>query len=140
MVSHEAKTTIPNASRLPGVPGAKTTIAIVATIASTLASSAIAQTVAIIGTGTSKCSRFNLAVAERPLEEREYFAWAQGYMSGILFSAPPGVDDRLVLNPERLPIVSQLTFLRTFCQRFPDATYSDGTEALYRELGGIAIK
>lgn len=122
-------------------PGAKTTIAVVASLASILAGSgAIAQTVAIIGTGTSKCSRFNAAVAERPLEEREYFAWAQGYMSGILLSAPPGVDDGLVLNPERLLVVSQMTFLRAFCQRFPDATYSDGAEALYRELGGTAIK
>ena len=118
-----------------------TIIATAVSFAGILAGSGgLAQTVAIIGTGTSKCSRFNVAVAERPLEEREYFALAQCYSSGIVLSGPPGVDGGLALNPEGLLIVSQLAFLRAFCQRFPDATYSDGAEALYRELGGTAIK
>lgn len=61
-------------------------------------------------------------------------------MSGILFTAPIGVDEQLTLLPMRFPIVAQLAFLRAYCERFPEAAYSDGVEALYRDLGGAAIK
>jgi hypothetical protein len=104
------------------------------------AAPAIAQTVAIVGTGTAACSRFTAAIAARPIEEREYFSWAQGYMSGILLSAPPGVDEGLALTSDALPIPSQLAFVKAFCERYPSASYSDSVETLYRALGGKAIK
>ena len=61
-------------------------------------------------------------------------------MSGILFTAPIGVDERMTLLPMGFPIAAQLAFLRAYCDRFPEAAYSDGVEALYRELGGTAVK
>jgi hypothetical protein len=104
------------------------------------ASGAMSQTIAIVGTGTASCSRFTSAIADRPLEEREFFAWGQGYMSGILFTAPAGVDDGLSLTPESFPIPAQIAFVRAFCDQFPTATYSEGVETLYRALGGKAVK
>lgn len=103
-------------------------------------SGAMAQTVAIVGTGTASCSQFMMAIADRPVEEREYFAWAQGYMSGILLTAPAGVDDGLSLTPKAFPVAAQIAFVRAFCERFPATTYSDGIETLYRALGGKAVK
>ena len=61
-------------------------------------------------------------------------------MSGILLAAPIGVDEQLTLLPVRFPIAAQLAFLRAYCERSPEASYSDGVETLYRELGGTAIK
>lgn len=103
-------------------------------------SSASSQTVAIVGTGTAACSRFNAVIIDRPNEEREYFAWAQGYMSGVLLSASAGVDDVLSLNPDAFPLAAQIAFVRVFCERFPESHYSDGVETLYRALGGKAIR
>lgn len=101
---------------------------------------AMAQTVAIVGTGTASCLQFTTAIADKPIDEREYFAWGQGYMSGILLAAPAGVDDGLSLAPESFPIPAQIAFIRAFCGQFPTATYSDGIETLYRALGGKAVK
>lgn len=98
------------------------------------------QTVAIVGTGTASCAQFVSAVAIRPLEEREYFSWAQGYMSGILLSAPAGVDEGLSLTPAALPIRAQLAFVKAFCEQFPSANYSDSVETLYHTLSGRSIK
>lgn len=98
------------------------------------------QTIAIVGTGTASCAQFIEAVSVRPVEEREYFSWAQGYMSGILLSAPAGVDEGLSLTPAALPIRAQLSFVKAFCEQFPSASYSDSVETLYRALGGRAIK
>lgn len=98
------------------------------------------QTIAIVGTGTASCAQFIEAVSIRPVEEREYFSWAQGYMSGILLSAPAGVDEGLSLTPAALPIRAQLSFVKAFCEKFRSANYSDSVETLYRALGGRAIK
>ncbi|UZF90934.1 hypothetical protein [Bosea sp. NBC_00550] len=103
-------------------------------------SGAQAQLVAVVGTGTAKCSQFNDSIVVRVEEEREYFAWAQGYMSGVLIGAPPNVDDNLLLIPEGFPIAAQMNFMRSFCKNRPSSSYSDGVEALYRALGGKALR
>lgn len=115
-------------------------IALLASLATFQASIARAQMVAVVGTGTAKCSKYLAEITAKAEAEREYFSWAQGYMSGILLSAPPGVDDAMLLIPEKMPITSQISFMREFCTRQPDVSYSDGVEALYRALGGTAVK
>jgi len=66
--------------------------------------------------------------------ERDYLAWAQGYMSGILVSRPPGVDQGLDLNPASFDMSNQLRFLRDYCRKSASANFADAVEALYKRL------
>ena len=47
----------------------------------------------IVGLGAATCQQFNDDVKSNPLVRRDYLAWAQGFMSGVLLSRPPGVDE-----------------------------------------------
>ena len=60
---------------------------------------ASAQMVKIVGIGAASCAHFNEEIARDPRSERDYFAWAQGFMSGVLAQAPLGVDEGLDLDP-----------------------------------------
>lgn len=95
-----------------------------------------AQAVKIVGIGASSCIRFKQDVSETPSVEKDYFAWAQGFMSGALFRAPPGVDEDLDLTPPSFPLESQADFLSKFCADHPDQDYLDATRALYHRLRG----
>ena len=65
----------------------------------------------IVGLGATTCQRFNDDVRSNPLVRRDYLAWAQGFMSGILLSRPASVDEGLDLNPTTFDLVNQLHFL-----------------------------
>lgn len=93
-----------------------------------------AQSVKIVGIGASTCTRFLQEIDGNPPAEREYFAWAQGYMSGLLIRAPAGKDEDLDLTPPAFPLLKQAAFLRTFCGTNRDADYSDAVNTLYRTL------
>jgi len=53
----------------------------------------------IVGPGAATCQRVNDDIESNPLLRRDYLAWVQGFMSGILSSRPPGVDEGLNLAP-----------------------------------------
>ncbi|PZR85776.1 MAG: hypothetical protein DI537_30105 [Stutzerimonas stutzeri] len=93
-----------------------------------------AQTVKIVGIGASSCQYFLRETSGRPEVEKNFLAWAQGYMSGLLWRAPPGKDEDLDLMPEAYPLLKQAEFLRSFCERNPGADYSDGVTELYLTL------
>lgn len=95
-----------------------------------------AQTAKIVGIGASGCARFNEEIVSTPSAERDYLAWAQGFMSGALVRAPPGVDEGLDLTPPSFPLQSQADFLRAFCARRPGEDYMDAVRALYHRLRG----
>jgi hypothetical protein len=95
---------------------------------------AFGQHVKIVGIGASSCARFVEEIAGRPAVERDYVAWAQGFMSASLLLAPKGMDEGLDLAPESFRLQQQATFLRDFCERNPERAYSDGVIALYRTL------
>ncbi|WP_336490707.1 hypothetical protein [Methylobacterium nigriterrae] len=61
-----------------------------------IATTAQAQTAKVVGHGASACARFNDEIHDNPALEREYFAWAQGFMSRALMRAPSGVDKTLI--------------------------------------------
>jgi ABC-type dipeptide/oligopeptide/nickel transport system ATPase component len=88
----------------------------------------------IVGLGATTCKNFVSDVEQNARVQRDYFAWAQGFMSGVLMRAPPGVDEGLELNPPAFPLLRQIEFLRSFCARNPDKDYSDGVIELYRAL------
>ena len=97
---------------------------------------ALTQTANIVGLGAATCKEFNRDVQRNFHIQRDYFAWAQGFMSGILMRAPPGEDEDLELNPPEFPLQKQAEFLRNFCAKNPGKDYSDGVIELYRVLHG----
>ncbi len=88
----------------------------------------------IVGLGAATCQQFNDDVRSNPLIQRDYLAWAQGFMSGILSSRPPGVDQGLDLAPPTFPLLRQLDFLGDYCARNAALDFSDGVAALYKRL------
>ena len=93
-----------------------------------------AESVKIVGMGASTCAQFLQDIEANPRAERDYFAWAQGYMSGLLIRAPTGKDEGLDLTPPAFPLLRQAAFLRTFCTTTRDADFSDAVNMLYRTL------
>lgn len=98
-----------------------------------------AETVNIVGVGAATCTQFNEEIARRPSAERDYLAWAQGFMSGALLRAPKGVDEDLNLLRPSFPLEKQAAFLRTYCVANPHLSYSDAVHALYKHLKGSPI-
>lgn len=92
------------------------------------------QKATIVGLGATTCQRFNDDIRSNPLLRRDYLAWAQGFMSGILSSRPPGVDEGLDLAPVTFDLVRQLQFLEDYCVRNVSLDFSDGVAALYKRL------
>jgi len=88
----------------------------------------------IVGLGAATCQQFNDDVKTNPLVRRDYLAWAQGFMSGILSSRPPGVDEGLDLNPPSFGLINQLYFMEDQCAKSPSLDFSDAVAALYKRL------
>jgi hypothetical protein len=98
------------------------------------ASQAEAPKARIVGLGATTCQRFNDDVGSNPSVRQDYLAWVQGYMSGILLSRPPGVDEGLDLSPATFDLINQLHFLETYCAQNTSADFADAVEALYKRL------
>jgi hypothetical protein len=92
------------------------------------------RTAKIVGLGAATCKQFNGDVASNPKVQRDYLAWAQGFMSGIILSRPPGVDEGLDLNPATFDLITQLRFLEDHCARNEALDFSEAVEALYKRL------
>jgi hypothetical protein len=88
----------------------------------------------IVGIGATPCPQFEQEANEHPEILREYIAWAQGFMSAILVSRPPGIDVGLDLNPRSFGPRSQLEFLREHCRQHSTQDVSDATVELYKRL------
>ena len=98
------------------------------------ASHAQAPKARIVGLGATTCQQFNDDIKANPALRRDYLAWAQGFMSGIILSRPPGVDQGLDLAPKTFDLISQLHFLEDHCARNTAPDFSDAVEALYKRL------
>ena len=88
----------------------------------------------IVGPGATACQRFNADIAANPASRRDYLAWAQGYMSGILLGRPAGIDDGLDLDPPTFGLLNQLKFLEDYCAGNASMDFGDAVEALYKRL------
>jgi hypothetical protein len=99
-----------------------------------VSSPANAQSAKIVGLGATGCSQFTGDIRQNPNLQRDYLAWAQGYMSGLLQRAPSGVDEGLDLLPPTLPLLKQLQSLRDYCSGNPSKDFSDAVVDLYRRL------
>jgi len=94
----------------------------------------MAQTANIVGLGATSCEQFLKDIGPRPELQRDYLAWAQGFMSGILLSRPPDVDTDLNLDPPSFDLLKQLRFLTDHCEHNPAADFSDAVASLYKRL------
>ena len=88
----------------------------------------------IVGLGAVSCIQFATDVSKDPTIQREYLAWAQGFMSGILLGRPAGIDEGLDLLPSTFPVTKQLGFLREYCAEHPSEGFADAVESLYKRL------
>lgn len=92
------------------------------------------RAVKIVGIGAVSCVEFVGDARRSPQILRDYLAWMQGDMSGILIGRPEGVDEGIDLNSQMIPLPKQLEFVRNFCLQWPSASFSDAAEALYKKL------
>jgi hypothetical protein len=77
----------------------------------------------VVRLGATSCNGFMDEATKRPSVQRDYLAWAQGYMSAILLTRPGTTDNGLDLAPATFPLLKQLEFLRDFCTKNPDQTF-----------------
>ena len=91
-------------------------------------------TAKIVGLGATTCAQFTNDVTKNPAVQRDYLAWAQGFMSGILIGRPAGIDEGLDLIPSTFPLLKQLEFLRDYCRQHPAEDFSDAVAILYKRL------
>jgi len=119
-----------------GHPGALSALSLVFLIATGACCELRAETrkAKIVGLGATTCQRFNDDVRDNPIIRRDYLAWAQGFMSGIILSRPPGVDEGLDLNPPTFNLINQLHFLEDHCARNAAVDFSEAVEMLYKRL------
>ncbi len=99
-----------------------------------LSASRAEATAKIVGLGATTCAQFTNDVTQNPAVQRDYLAWAQGFMSGILIGRPAGTDEGLDLNPPTFPLLKQLEFLRAHCLQHPTEDFSDAVATLYKRL------
>ncbi len=88
----------------------------------------------IVGLGATTCQRFVADVKANSAVRRDYLAWAQGFMSGIISSRPVGVDEGLDLAPATFDLIRQLQFVEDHCARNVTLDFSDAVAALYKRL------
>lgn len=88
----------------------------------------------IVGLGATSCNGFMADATRKSSIQRDYLAWAQGYMSAILLTRPGTIDNGLDLAPSTFPLLKQLEFLRNFCAKHPDQTFPDAVDNLYKRL------
>lgn len=102
--------------------------------ASAMMARAQAPTTKIVGIGAATCMEFVENLNTTPAIARDYLAWAQGFMSGILLSRPVGIDESLDLNPPSFGLRQQLELLRQHCVRNPSQDFSDAVVTLYKRF------
>ena len=84
------------------------------------------------GAGTLTCFQFATAYGENQAAEHRFFAWAQGYMSGLSSSRTDKAN--IDLEPDSFDEVDQLDFLLSYCAANPSRTYASGVERLYERI------
>ena len=83
-----------------------------------------------MGVGTSTCGEFAEHYRDSPsLWENVYFAWAQGFMTGMNL-ASAAFNDGANRDLSSIPLDQQRRFLRNYCNDHPLAIYEQGVLAL----------
>ena len=86
---------------------------------------------ASMGVGTVTCTVFMQQYTKNPsLAETVFFAWAQGYMSGLneILLRQTGQTKDL----QSMPLAEQKTRLRQYCAANPNGVFQTGARNLFR--------
>lgn len=91
----------------------------------------------LMGIGLGSCSVFASQYRQWGVTiETSYFAWAQGFMSGLNMAAPhAGRDAR---NLKAITTEDQEARLRSYCDQHPSGDYIDAVIDLYVSLPRIS--
>ena len=96
--------------------------------------SALSQ-VAISGPGANSCAVFLDLYRQNPEPHQIlFFAWAQGFMSGMNTVALRLKGEVIDLHPETYLQGQQMAFLRAYCEAHPARTYSEAVFELMTYL------
>jgi len=99
-----------------------------------LAGPAAAQNYPVaVGAGLSSCAQYQHLHMQDPSMSDAFYAWAEGYLSG-LNDRFVGQRDAANLLPPNRSAEEQKIFLDRFCRAHPDAPYMQGVLALYTEM------
>jgi len=92
-----------------------------------------AQEAVGMGAGTQTCAEFaDFSKSDPALAERVFYAWAQGFLSGLNLGNQNSGHARRDLAASDTD--SQKLFLRQYCADNPLKTYTQGILALYLTL------
>ena len=98
-----------------------------------VAGPALCKDYVAMGAGTVSCGKFAKDYASAPDEfSNFYFAWAQGYMSGINLAIAS--ETKRYRNLAGMPTDQQERFLRAHCNQHPLGDFADGVIELYDKL------
>lgn len=86
-----------------------------------------------VGPGLSSCAQYQHLRQQDPAMKDAFYAWAEGYLSGLNDRFIGGRDAANLLPPNR-STDEQKDFLDKFCRAHPDAPYMQGVVELYAEL------
>lgn len=93
----------------------------------------------LMGAGTSTCRQFTTLLRRYPRQvEIHYFAWAQGFMSGINLSGM--LQGESPHDFESIPVRRQRKMVRNYCKEHPRAKYMEGVAYLYSQLSAEAAE
>jgi len=87
-----------------------------------------AEPMVAMGMGTLSCAEFGRFYRDFPQAENDFFAWAQGFMTGV--NLAPGVQKRDMSGDTKV----QMRFLRDYCADHPLKNYIDAVIGLYGTL------
>ncbi len=91
----------------------------------------------LMGIGLGSCSVFASQYRQWGVTiETSYFAWAQGFMSGLNLAAPHA--GREARNLKAITTEEQEARLRSYCDQHPGADYIDAVIDLYGSLPRIS--
>jgi hypothetical protein len=110
-------------------------LACVAWLLSTTAHAENGKDFAMQGVGTSTCTQFaNLYKSDAQYWEAQFFAWAQGFMSGNNFAQVSDNQPYTYLNLGSLDTKAQQASIRRYCDQHPLGSYLDAVENLMTQL------
>ncbi len=90
----------------------------------------------LMGIGLGSCSVFASQYRQWGVTiETSYFAWAQGFMSGLNMAAPHA--GREARNLKAMTVEDQEAKLRFYCDQHPSGDYIDAVIDLYGSLPRI---
>ena len=113
-------------------------ISLLALIIATISTSYADDTGQGYGLGMRSCAAFASDYAANPtVAEATYFAWAEGFMSGLNFMAAVNKMPSRHIAGGNESMHSYQIYIRSFCDNHPLANYADAVAKLWNTLPAV---